>query len=89
MDYWLRSFTQPAMRSLLVTRRTEDGGRLYLHNHKLRSHRLADKVNRNVRQDLEAAVRDSFGIDPAITRRAWETIQRQRRQWREGRGSKR
>jgi len=78
LAYWENSFTLPGMRSLLVTRRDEQGRRLYLHNHKLRLLGPDQKTTQNVRQQLERSVLQSFGIDPHITRQARETLDRRR-----------
>jgi len=82
LGHWQRSFHQPAMRSLLVTHRSEEGRLLYLHNHKLRAIDPEHKTTRNVRADLERSVHDLFGIDPEITRRALSLLRAQREEWR-------
>jgi arylamine N-acetyltransferase len=82
ITHWNESFHLPGMRSLVVTRRAPDGQRLYLHNHKLRRRGGASSSTENVRQVLDQTVEDLFGIDPEITRRAWELIRRQRQRWR-------
>jgi hypothetical protein len=72
--YWLESFYQPGMRSLVVTARGEDGELRYLHDVKLRRHGPQGKRTENVRTDLERAVAMTFGIDPRVTRAAAEAL---------------
>lgn len=72
---WLESFRLPGMRSLVVTRRAEDGDRLYLHDHKLRI-RGARRVNENVRATLDATVERLFGIDAHVVAAARELLGR-------------
>lgn len=76
--HWLESFRQPGMRSLLVTRRDDQGRRLYLHNHQLRILGPGGKVNRNVRSTLEQTMADHFGIDPRVCAAAREALRRRR-----------
>jgi arylamine N-acetyltransferase len=77
---WLESFHLPGMRSLVVTRRGEDGDRLYLHNHKLRIRGANRRVNENVRATLDATVEQLFGIDAGVVAAARELLERRRRE---------
>lgn len=79
LTFWEQSFLQPAMCSLIATRRTEGGEFYYLHNHKLRQQQAEAKKTLNVRTELERSVKDAFGISPEITRQAAEIINRLRR----------
>lgn len=70
MHYWQASFNQTGLRSLLACRAADDGQRLFLHNHKLRRVDRSGKRTDNVRLTLEQSVKETFGIDPGVTRRA-------------------
>jgi len=72
--HWLESFHLPGMRSLVVTRRDQDGQRLYLHNHKLRVRGPKRRINRNIRETLAPTVRELFGIDDRVASAAWELL---------------
>ena len=88
LAHWQRSFALPGLRSLVVTRRDASGRRLYLHDHKLRrSGGGEDTTTRNVRQELEQAVEQNFGIDPGVTTRARAVVAAARK--RGGQGERR
>ena len=82
LSRWRKSFQLPGMRSLVATRRDGEA-RLYLHNHKLRRQDPDHKSTTNVRAELEATVRQSFGIAPAVTRRARALLAERKRLFRE------
>jgi arylamine N-acetyltransferase len=77
LAHWHRSFTLPAMRSLVATRR-EAGELLYLHNHKLRRQAAGGARTANVRAEPPGSVQQVFGIAPEVTRRAVEILRAQR-----------
>ena len=75
---WIQSFALPGMRSLVVTRRGADGGRLYLHNHKLMARGGDASGNQNVRDRLAETVEEVFGIDGEVVARAATLLARRR-----------
>ncbi len=81
LGHWRRSFEGVAMRSLLISRRSDEGELLYLHNHKLRRQAAGERSNSNLRVGLEGAVEQLFGIDPEVTRRAAALLREQRAAW--------
>jgi len=88
LERWLDSFRQSAMRSLLVTRRDPEQGRLYLHNHKLRTVGRGGRQTRNIRPTLQGTISSLFGIDGAVVSAAWEALQRAPRTVGPGKGAR-
>jgi len=84
LGHWQRSFSLPAMRSLLATRRRGEE-LLYLHNHKLRRQGAGRTRTQNVRAELPGSLQRVFGIDPEISRRALELLRDEREAWRRAR----
>jgi arylamine N-acetyltransferase len=79
--HWQNSFSLPMMNSLQLTKLTP-GGHLYIRDHHLRLRREDQKLNENIRADLEKRIETEFGIPGDITAEARGMIERMKHQWR-------
>lgn len=81
LRYWQESFSLPMMNSLQLTKLTGNG-HLYIRNHHLRLRRADDKLNENIRRELESRIETEFGIPGSITAEAREHLERMKLSWR-------
>lgn len=81
LRYWQESFSLPMMNSMQLTKLTERG-HLYIRNHHLRLRRGEDKLNENIRSDLELRIEREFGIPAGITAEVREHLERMKESWR-------
>jgi arylamine N-acetyltransferase len=81
LRYWQESFSLPMMNSMQLTKLTESG-HLYIRNHHLRLRRGEDKLNENIRSDLERRIELEFGIPADITAEVREHLERMKESWR-------
>jgi arylamine N-acetyltransferase len=79
--YWQESFTLPMMNSIQLTKLT-DRGHLYIRDHHLRLRRGDEKLNENIRSDLERRIEREFGIPAGITAEVREHLERMKESWR-------
>jgi arylamine N-acetyltransferase len=79
--HWQNSFSLPMMNSLQLTKLTP-GGHLYIRDHHLRLRREDQKMNENIRADLERRVEAEFGIPGRLTAEARAHIERMKEGWR-------
>jgi arylamine N-acetyltransferase len=79
--YWQESFSLPMMNSMQLTKLT-DKGHLYIRNHHLRLRRGEDKLNENIRSDIERRIEREFGIPADITAEVREHLERMKESWR-------
>ena len=79
--YWQQSFSLPMMNSMQLTRLT-DSGHLYVRDHHLRLRRGGEKLNENIRADLERRIEREFGIPAEITNEVREHLERMKQSWR-------
>jgi arylamine N-acetyltransferase len=78
--YWQESFSLPMMNSIQLTRLT-DRGHLYIRDHHLRLRRGDEKVNENIRGELERRIEREFGIPADITAEVREHLERMKQSW--------
>lgn len=81
LRYWQESFSLPMMNSIQLTKLT-DRGHLYIRNHHLRLRRGEEKLNENIRSDLERRIEREFGIPAGITAEVREHLERMKESWR-------
>jgi arylamine N-acetyltransferase len=81
LKYWQESFSLPMMNSIQLTKLT-DRGHLYIRNHHLRLRRGGDKLNENIRSELELRIEREFGIPAGITAEVREHLERMKHSWR-------
>ena len=81
LKYWQESFSLPMMNSLQLTKLT-DRGHLYIRNHHLRLRRGGEKINENIRSELELRIEREFGIPAGITAEVREHLERMKQSWR-------
>lgn len=74
LQTWDASFEWTMMRNIHVCA-PSGSGYSYVHGHKLRRQQAASKSNANLRGCEADALCELFGIDPAITRRAYEIVE--------------
>jgi arylamine N-acetyltransferase len=80
LKYWQESFSLPMMNSIQLTKLT-DRGHLYIRNHHLRLRRGEEKMNENIRRELELRIEREFGIPAAITAEVREHLERMKHSW--------
>jgi arylamine N-acetyltransferase len=81
LKYWQESFSLPMMNSIQLTRLT-DRGHLYIRDHHLRLRRGGEKLNENIRAELEQRIEREFGIPAGITSEVREHLERMKQSWR-------
>ncbi|HER44360.1 MAG TPA: hypothetical protein ENO08_07870, partial [Candidatus Eisenbacteria bacterium] len=81
LGYWQESFSLPMMNSIQLTKLTERG-HLYIRDHHLRLRRGEEKLNENIRSDLELRIEREFGIPAGITAEVREHLERMKESWR-------
>jgi arylamine N-acetyltransferase len=81
LKYWQESFSLPMMNSIQLTRLT-DRGHLYVRDHHMRLRRGGEKLNENIRSELELRIEREFGIPADITSEAREHLERMKQSWR-------
>jgi len=81
LRYWQESFSLPMMNSMQLTKLT-DRGHLYIRNHHLRLRKGEEKLNENIRTDLERRIEREFGIPADITAEVREHLERMKESWR-------
>ena len=81
LRYWQESFSLPMMNSLQLTKLTELG-HLYIRDHHMRLRRGDEKINENIRSELERRIEREFGIPEGITAEAREHLERMKESWR-------
>ena len=81
LKYWQESFSLPMMNSIQLTKLTERG-HLYIRNHHLRLRRGDEKLNENIRSELELRIEREFGIPGSITSEVREHLERMKHSWR-------
>jgi arylamine N-acetyltransferase len=81
LKYWQESFSLPMMNSIQLTRLT-DSGHLYIRDHHLRLRRGGEKLNENIRSELEQRIEREFGIPAGITSEVREHLERMKHSWR-------
>ena len=81
LKYWQESFSLPMMNSMQLTRLT-DRGHLYIRDHHLRLRRGGEKLNENIRPELEQRIEREFGIPAEITSEVRDHLERMKQSWR-------
>ncbi len=81
LKYWQESFSLPMMNSMQLTRLTHRG-HLYIRDHHLRLRRGSEKLNENIRSELEQRIEREFGIPAGITSEVREHLERMKQSWR-------
>ena len=81
LKYWQESFSLPMMNSMQLTKLT-DRGHLYIRNHHLRLRRGEERLNENIRGELERRIEREFGIPAGITAEVREHLERMKESWR-------
>ena len=81
LRYWQESFSLPMMNSMQLTKLT-DSGHLYIRDHHLRLRRGEEKLNENIRGELERRIEREFGIPADVTAEVREHLERMKESWR-------
>lgn len=81
LKYWQESFSLPVMNSIQLTKLT-DRGHLYIRDHHLRLRRGNEKLNENIRSELEQRIEREFGIPAGITSEVRDHLERMKMSWR-------
>ena len=81
LKYWQESFSLPMMNSIQLTKLT-DRGHLYIRDHHLRLRRGGEKLNENIRPELEQRIEREFGIPAGITSEVRDYLERMKQSWR-------
>jgi arylamine N-acetyltransferase len=80
MKYWERSFSLPMMNSVQLTR-LSSRGHLYIRDHHLRFRTPGQKINENIRHNIEKKIESEFGIPGDITGQARRYIEQLKETW--------
>jgi arylamine N-acetyltransferase len=81
LRYWQESFSLPMMNSIQLTKLTRSG-HLYIRDHHLRLRRGDEKLNENIRSELEQRIEREFGIPAGITSEVRDHLERMKQSWR-------
>ena len=81
LKYWQESFSLPMMNSMQLTRLTSRG-HLYIRDHHLRLRSGGEKLNENIRSELEQRIEREFGIPAGITSEVRDHLERMKQSWR-------